>query len=454
MVIMELIAMLMKSLRFKVYGWLLNLPYTVNCKLFTNDLIKPEQKEAVMSTLLRLLGMKSLNHAERYAEPRGSRWRGSPPLLVLCLALALIAAPVLAQEQKIISTTEQQYQNMVHNASFESWSNGANGSSHIPDAWTIVGTPSLYTKLTGDKRTGSASLKVTADATGEGLSQVVTVDPSAIYTVSFYYKVDAAAAVTFNVSGAGTLVNQTSLNDTSWKRLAYKFTTGASDTSITIKMTANGAYAFYIDGMGLTRGAGIPAFHDYAVTDTGDHTVYGDIKVQDVDGSDNILLDKDTGNITLTGAISATAGSSTLGNLQINGNTISATNDSGVAIYDNASNGIFIEDGGNVGIGTTGPSSLLHINDGSSYGNTTGIAFGDGDTVIYESSDDVIKIDMAGVNRYEWWNATFRSQTNGGFSMQRAAGSASDPTYSIKGDSNTGIFSEVADTLSFTTGGT
>ena len=51
----------------------------------------------------------------------------------------------------------------------------------------------------------------------------------------------------------------------------------------------------------------------------------------------------------------------TVDNIRLDGNAITATNDSGLALYDNASNGIFIEDGGNVGIGTTDPSEKLEV---------------------------------------------------------------------------------------------
>ena len=56
-----------------------------------------------------------------------------------------------------------------------------------------------------------------------------------------------------------------------------------------------------------------------------------------------------------------TSGELTVDNIKLSGNTISATNDSGVAIYDNASNGIFVKDGGNVGIGTATPDAKLTI---------------------------------------------------------------------------------------------
>ncbi|MCG2691864.1 tail fiber domain-containing protein, partial [Microgenomates group bacterium] len=48
-------------------------------------------------------------------------------------------------------------------------------------------------------------------------------------------------------------------------------------------------------------------------------------------------------------------------NLKLNTNTLSATNNDGLKLYDNDSKGIFIQDGGNVGIGTTGPGYTLTV---------------------------------------------------------------------------------------------
>ena len=98
-------------------------------------------------------------------------------VLALCLAL-----PAYAQEQKVIITTNQQYQNMAHNASFESW---PAGTTAIPDAWTGVNSPA-YLKLTNDKMVGASSIKVTATTTGQGVSQAVTVDPNNTYTCLLY----------------------------------------------------------------------------------------------------------------------------------------------------------------------------------------------------------------------------------------------------------------------------
>jgi len=53
---------------------------------------------------------------------------------------------------------------------------------------------------------------------------------------------------------------------------------------------------------------------------------------------------------------------------------------------------------GNVGIGTTAPSSILHLN-GTLGALSGGLAFGDGDTGLYESADDVFHLQTAGSDR-------------------------------------------------------
>ncbi len=51
----------------------------------------------------------------------------------------------------------------------------------------------------------------------------------------------------------------------------------------------------------------------------------------------------------------------TAGTVNILTNVIAATGENGLHLYDNASNGLTLRDGGNVGIGTSAPAAMLHV---------------------------------------------------------------------------------------------
>ncbi len=66
-------------------------------------------------------------------------------------------------------------------------------------------------------------------------------------------------------------------------------------------------------------------------------------------------------NVTDLGVMTTASG--TIGNINIFENSVLATNNSGLKMYDNAGNGITLLDGGNLGIGSTTPNSLLAVGD-------------------------------------------------------------------------------------------
>jgi len=226
-------------------------------------------------------------------------------LVVVALGLIFLSA-AYAAENRILMTTNQQYQNMVPNASFESW---GSGTTSVPDGWTsVAGNAPTYAQDTSP-RIGAYAAKLTAAAgSDKGMQYSATVLASTYYTISVYYKSSAANHTgKLYVDGAANLVTKEDLETAigTWKRYSAVFSTGSADTSITIKLMAASGEAVSFDGIMLTEGHATPAFEAHAVTDTGNHTMYGDITIRgttNLDGAVN-LGDLSSDNITLKGTL-------------------------------------------------------------------------------------------------------------------------------------------------------
>jgi hypothetical protein len=98
----------------------------------------------------------------------------------------------------------------------------------------------------------------------------------------------------------------------------------------------------------------------------------------------------------------------------------------------------------------------LRLDKGLTYGNTTGIAFGDGDTLIFESVDDELIVALGDGKSFEF-SATanaFQVGSNGGCAMLDQNVFATTPGFvPNQGDKDTGIGSAGADQLSLIAGG-
>ena len=111
--------------------------------------------------------------------------------------------------------------------------------------------------------------------------------------------------------------------------------------------------------------------------------------------------------------------------------------------------------GGYVGIGTgvTAPLAKLHINGGVG-SLATGLAFGDGNTGIYESSDNILTIALAGSDKFKFNDSWLRGTGgNRSAAIYYTVGTLANPVYSFEGDFNTGVTSFAYDQLSLITGG-
>ena len=108
---------------------------------------------------------------------------------------------------------------------------------------------------------------------------------------------------------------------------------------------------------------------------------------------------------------------------------------------------------GKVGIGTTTPIAKLHIN-GSSGVLSEGICFGDGDTGLFEVSDDELRFSNAGNDKWRISSTRFGSRLEGGAVLTSNTSSTTTPNILPNAsDTNTGIGQAAADTLSLIAGG-
>ena len=85
---------------------------------------------------------------------------------------------------------------------------------------------------------------------------------------------------------------------------------------------------------------------------------------------------------------------------------------------------------------------------------TPALAFGDGDTGIYEESDDVLAITLGGVRRFKFESTRFITGLSGGGGLLNETSSGTNPTLiPSRNDEDTGLGHAAADTLSLIAGG-
>lgn len=114
---------------------------------------------------------------------------------------------------------------------------------------------------------------------------------------------------------------------------------------------------------------------------------------------------------------------------------------------------LYIDSSGNVGIGTTTPLAKLHIN-GSTGSIEGGLAFGDGDTGLYEAIDDRLTIAVNGLAIWRIGSSYLEGESATGPAIFRTGISGTIPGFiPIRGDYDTGIGSAGDDILSLIAGG-
>lgn len=161
-------------------------------------------------------------------------------------------------------------------------------------------------------------------------------------------------------------------------------------------------------------------------------------------GGNNILLGYQAGDSLTTGASNIIIGYDIDAPAANTSNYLSIGN----IIYGDLSSG-------KVGIGTATPVGLLNVYQApADYSATPTLSFGDGDTGLYESADDVLRVSVGGTGYF-----IFNSSVMGINNVNGSAFSTTTPTTTIPGifpsrvDSDTGIGYNTSNTLSLITGG-
>jgi hypothetical protein len=118
-----------------------------------------------------------------------------------------------------------------------------------------------------------------------------------------------------------------------------------------------------------------------------------------------------------------------------------------ISVYTSGTERLRIDSSGNVGIGTTTPSYKLDVI-GAFRLQPSSAPTGANGVIYYDSSSNKFRCYQNGA----WVDCI--TAAGASFPLLAPLGSATNPSYSFSGDTNTGIFSAGADILSFTTGGT
>ncbi|MFA5961227.1 MAG: hypothetical protein WC848_00920 [Parcubacteria group bacterium] len=169
-------------------------------------------------------------------------------------------------------------------------------------------------------------------------------------------------------------------------------------------------------------------------------------------GSAPLIVMDTAGNLSMGGLLAVTGS----GNSYFNGGNVGIGTVSPVQLFQvnsSATASFVVTSAGQVGIGTTNPLAILHLNGGVG-SLATGLAFGDGDSGIYEDADDSLMINLNGGGAWSISSSFIHSNVTNGAAILHATPSGTIPGFTFFADQNTGVGTADADILSLIAGGT
>ena len=191
----------------------------------------------------------------------------------------------------------QDFSNMIKNGGFESFSgagafSGGSYGGFAPDGWSYEGSssnvywyaPSSYT-IGNDIYQGYNSLQL--NPTGKITQTLYSnqLQPNKNYSIGVWVKAIGGTTARLNVTGSGLLSSFTMQQSTvsGWKLLKGQFSTKATLTTsdyIKVELDAIGGSTAYFDSAQLNTGGVLGEYQDAPITQTGDQTIYGGLRLQ------------------------------------------------------------------------------------------------------------------------------------------------------------------------------
>src|SRR3989339_414385 len=246
---------------------------------------------------------------------------------------------------------------------FVLWARGTgNEYVNLPD------TDLTATKDTSVHYSGASSLKLVADTSDNGYTQSYTLPNTNNYTLSAFAYTDGSAVTSSDVSLENGDVNLTTTYTSvgnGWYKLSSSFSGVASSRNYGVKVKAG--RTVYVDNLSLfaSSGSGNTLAIANSTTGLGGLSVESTTTLNSGLAGLQALIVKgfygQTANLTewqdSTGTVLASINSSGY----LTTPQVSAGDSNGLKLYDDGGNGIFVEDGGNVGIGTSDPNYKLDV---------------------------------------------------------------------------------------------
>ena len=299
-------------------------------------------------------------------------------------------------------------------------STNGNGRIRISDA-----TDDLFVGTAA----GTAFFGPETSATGNNLQMDLTTGAA---TIPGGLSATLTTAAQPNITSLGTLTSATVSGD-----LTVDTNTLYVD-SATDRVSVNGSPIQNGFGVFDTGGANIRVYRDDATITSGEEL--GSLQFQGTQGAG------------LSGA-SVRA--------EADENWAAGTNAGGKLIFRTTTNGtvtptdkVCIDNAGNMGVGVFNPQAKLTVGGGTN-SLASGVGFEDGDTGIYEGSANQLRFTFGGNIRMLINSSIFGSTgaSNTYYMPHGFTPSAAGPAYSFKDDTDTGIYTDAADTIKLATGG-